>query len=725
MGFLRRLLSFYGLQLELVWEWRPGRRMLLRRVLVSFLVAFAALGLTAAILPGLVIPFPFSLALAVLVIAVLSALVRPALLALVAPFSLVLVLIAALAFQVLVIMALVPVVPGVRITSPLDAFFASWVFAVLNSLATWLLTLDSDDSYYAMLVRRVISRRPNVIRTATPGLLVIQIDGLAHPVLTHQIRAGRVPVMARWLRSGRMRLTRWTTMLPTQTSASQAGIMYGSNDDIPAFRWWDKQAGRLFVSNNPTDAAALQGRLDGNMTGRPLLAGGASISNLFSGGAERAYLTMATLRDPRQGLGRSESYFSFFLSPYAYVHTIVLGLAETLKEVFQSRRAQVAGVEPRLPRSFPYPLLRALTNVVLRPLCTSLAMEEMLRGTPVIYVDYTDYDEIAHHSGPERAESLDALDGVDRALATLERALVDAPRPYRLVVLSDHGQSLGATFRQRHGSSVEDVVRNLMGGIDSVAAATDQQEGWRAVNAFLSEVGQTRGATAAVTRRALRKRTVDGVVDVMASPAAHGPVEPTVAPASAPDGLPKLAVCPSGNLALVFFPRLPGRVSLETINRQYPGMAEALANHPGVGLLMVRSESRGALAVGRDGVRYLDGNDREGGDGVGRHEIDGDDPTAAFGPHAVAALRRLDAMVNCGDIVLLSAIDESDSVAAFEELIGSHGGLGGAQSEAFLMYPADLDIETDELVGAPAIHALLRRWLPAQTVDVAVAESTR
>ena len=92
-------------------------------------------------------------------------------------------------------------------------------------------------------------------------------------------------------------------------------------------------------------------------------------------------------------------------------------------------------------RGMPYPVARAATNVALRDLSTSLVIEEMYRGTPVIYVDYTDYDEIAHHSGPERGETFDALDGVDRAIATLEKAAESAPRPYRFVIVSDHGQT--------------------------------------------------------------------------------------------------------------------------------------------------------------------------------------------------------------------------------------------------------------------------------------------
>ena len=108
-------------------------------------------------------------------------------------------------------------------------------------------------------------------------------------------------------------------------------------------------------------------------------------------------------------------------------------------------------------------------------------------------MDYTDYDEIAHHSGPERAESLDALDGVDRELRTLLKAAEDAPRPYRFVILADHGQSLGATFLQRYGVTLQDVVRSLMGGEASVAAATAQVEDWGQLNTFLGEVSADQG----------------------------------------------------------------------------------------------------------------------------------------------------------------------------------------------------------------------------------------
>src|SRR5262249_17393458 len=161
-------------------------------------------------------------------------------------------------------------------------------------------------------------------------------------------------IMSRWLNYGRMRLASWTTLLPSQTSASQAGILYGDNDEIPAFRWYDKKTKTLFVSNRAADAEQLEQRLRDK--GKPglLSDGGASIGNLVSGDAERSYLTMSTMRDPTKGLGHSRSYYGFFLSPYGFAHTVVLAIAEMAKEVFQARRAKYAGVAPiSTTRGFP------------------------------------------------------------------------------------------------------------------------------------------------------------------------------------------------------------------------------------------------------------------------------------------------------------------------------------------------------------------------------------
>ena len=688
---VRRLIGFYALQARLLWDWRPGRLPLLRRALVSLLVGGVSLAVTAWLLPGVTIRDAATAIAVVVLLAFLNALVRPVLLAVIAPFSVLGLVVVSFAFQVLIFEVADRLVDGFGVDTIGSAIGASVLFALLNMSLTALFAVNQAESYYGMLVRRLARERRDVVRTTAPGVVFVQIDGLAHGVLAHQVRAGRVPYLASLLRSRQMRLTSWEALLPSQTSASQAGILHGRNDGIPAFRWYEKDARRLMVSNRPDDAAEIERRVS---DGRGLLApDGASIGNLLSGDAGRVYLTMSRLR--RQGIGRSQSFYSYFLNPSGYLATLALTFGEIVKELVQAARTSRAGIEPRTHRGLRYAVARAITNVLLRSVSTSLVIDEMYRGTPVIYVDYVDYDEIAHYSGPERAEALDALDGLDRTIRSLARAGTEAPRPYAFVVLSDHGQTLGTTFRTRFGTSIEDVIRGLTG--ERVRAETQRTESDGRMNALASEAVQAGGTTGALARQATRSRRVDGVVDL--GDRSGSPV----------DGA-ELVVCASGNLAHVYFLLADHRLSETEIEAAYPGLIGSLVTHPGVGLVMVRSAAGGLpAAIGAHGRRDLASGD-----------VAGVDPVAVYGGHAVAALQRLDAMRATGDLVLLSAYEpDMIEVAAFEELVGSHGGLGGGQTEPFLLHPNEWTV-SEPLVGAPAVHRQLRRWLTA----IGIGEAT-
>ncbi|MGD8466660.1 MAG: phage holin family protein, partial [Anaerolineae bacterium] len=63
-------------------------------------------------------------------------------------------------------------------------------------------------------------------------------------------------------------------------------------------------------------------------------------------------------------------------------------------------------------------------------------------------------------------------------------------------------------------------------------------------------------------------------------------------------------------------------------------------------------------------------------------QVEGEDLLAVFGPNAAAHVRRTDSFPDAPDILVSSFSDpETGEVAAFEELIGSHGGLGGWQTQ--------------------------------------------
>ena len=683
------LFDVYATQARLIWDWRGGPASLAKRGVLTFVVATFSFAVTAAIVPGIEIDSILSAALAVILVGLFNALVRPILLAIVAPWSLVAMGILVIVMQIISFFFIAQLSPGVHVSRPSIAFVGSIVYTIINMTLISLFGIDRGGSYFGALVQMMRTKH-GVKPTDKPGLVIMQIDGLAHPILAGRIRAGSVNTMASWVREGAHRLSRWEALLPSMTSASQLGILHGNNDGIPAFRWYKRDRQKLMVSSNPKDAAEIVARAS---NGEGLLSNdGVSICNLVTGDATRSYLTTAALADGARGLGDSKAFYGFFLSPSGYMRALALFLGEFGKERYQAFRMRRRGVIPQLHRGYKYAGMRAASNVLLRDVNTSLIIEEMYRGANVIYADFTDYDEIAHHSGPERVEAFDALDGIDEAFATIAKVAAEGPRPYRIIVLSDHGQSLGATFKQRYGESLAELIRRLMGGRASVAGMGTHGEGSAFVNAFLSEVSSARGASASVARRALRsRRSSDGLVDI------DRPTE--AAPDLGDEGA--IAVVGSGNLGLVYFTGHDHRLTLEELEAMHPDLVASLAGHPGVSMVLVRSAARGGIVIGARGACYLD-------DG----RVEGEDPTEPFGPNTLLSLRREDAMEHAADLLLISQYDpELGEVAAFEELIGSHGGLGGAQTKPFILHPADWTLDEELPIGAPAIYRNIRRWL--------------
>jgi len=303
----------------------------------------------------------------------------------------------------------------------------------------------------------------------------------------------------------------------------------------------------------------------------------------------------------------------------------------------------------------------------------------MFGGAPSIYVDYTGYDALAHHVGPERDEAFDALDGLDRTIGSLRKTARETPRPYKLVVLSDHGQCLGTPFSQLYGELLEDVARRLM-GIEAADPVPGDGEFRHASDVILGELGRGPSLRARTTRLTRRHRTAP--------------------PATASDP-GELVACASGNLALLYLTVEPDRIDREEIDRRYPGLIPGLLAHPGVAFILVHSSVDGPVVLGRGGSNYL---------ATGR--IVGIDPLANAGPYAAESFRRMDAFTNAGDVCVIGPYDEaSGEIVSYEELVGSHGGLGGPQVEPFFLHPADLSIGDVPLVGAPAVHTVLRGWL--------------
>ncbi|MGV9564496.1 phage holin family protein [Streptomyces sp. NPDC003480] len=564
--------------------------------------------------------------------------------------------------------------------APETAVVVAAAMSAVASATGAALAVRDDDAYRRRLYRLAARRRghaPGQDGPATPGAVFVQLDGVGHDVLRTAVDRGLMPTVASWLtpsdgRGPAHRLTAWRTDWSSQTGASQLGILHGSNHDVPAFRWYEKESREVMVCNRPTSAAELQRRaIERTGDGGLLTVDGASRGNLFSGGADQLALVLAVAaRRGRENRSRA-GYFAYFSDPANAVRTAMSFVAEVGRETGQSTRARLAGQRPRVGRGGLYPFVRAFATVVERDVVVAAVIGDMLAGRNAVYADLVAYDEVAHHSGPRSRDAEQVLRKLDRSLALLAQVAEHAPRPHRIVVLSDHGQSPGETFRSRYGLSLGQLVRAgcALPVPRRVERTHSGAEARAAVRAPLRRPVEENGGG----HRATRRRT-----------------EPVV-----------LA---SGNLGLVSFPDVPHRMSKEEIDRRHPALLPTLAEHPGVGFVLVRSEEHGGVVLGAHGVEVP----------VDRL-ADGSGPLADFGPGAADAVRRTHSFPHTADIMVNSWCDPATGeVLAFEEQIGSHGGLGGAQGRPFLLWPVTLSAPAGdgaELVGAERLHHVFRRWL--------------
>jgi uncharacterized membrane protein YvlD (DUF360 family) len=548
---------------------------------------------------------------------------------------------------------------GLSIDSFWSALGVAVAAAAVGVVLSTVFGTNDDDIYSLRVVQRIAKRSGERVVTDRRGIVFLEIDGLALPVLQRAMRDGHAPTMARLLEDGTHRLAEWEPDLSSQTGASQAGILLGSNDDIVAFRWVEKERQVLVACSSPEDCAELERRHD---TGGGLLAdGGASRGNLFSGGADHVILTVSRMEAERSA---NPGYRAFLANGFNVARTFVLFGWEVILEWVAAARQVRRDVRPRGHRGGVYPFLRATMCVLVRDLIVYGVLTDMMKGRPAIYATFSSYDEVAHHSGLEREDTLEALRKLDQQFGRIERARRYAARPYEIVVLSDHGQTQGATFRQRNGYGLDELVqRNLAHGGVSAVTGGDEQE---------AMVGHA-AAEATGQKAKPAKNDVSGR-DVV--------------------------VLGSGNLGLVYLMEAEGRMTREELDARHPQLLSALSSHPHIGWVLVKSAAHGAVVLGGGGNRYLE-EDR----------LDGDDPLAGFHATAAQHLLRTHGFAHAPDILVGSFYDPAlDEGCAFEELISFHGGLGGSQTQPFLLYPAELPMPAEPIVGAEALHRVLAGW---------------
>ena len=649
--------------MEIINEKQTPKRSLKRSLIVFignvlgiYLISFLGLGVNGNELDNI--------ALLVMVISLINSLLWPILTRIAMPFLVLTFGFGTLILNGILLQLFAPDF-GIEINGP-AIILAPLAMAAVTTVLSSIITIDDDSSYYRSVLRDAEKKRKNEIKDY-PGVIIIEIDGLAYNVLCEAVERGDMPNIKKMIESDDYKLRMWETDLSSQTGASQAGILHGNNEGIVAFRWIEKSNGnQMMQCSGITKVPELEQRIsDGNGL---LVDNGASRSNLFSGDTDNVIFTFSKIMD--FGKLYNKAWYSVFSNPSNFARIVALFLADIIREIWSQITHSVKNVRPRIKRGIVYIPTRAATNVFMREINTSTLIGDMMIGDiDVAYSTYLGYDEIAHHSGVRDSDAWIALKAMDKQIKHLTDANKYCPRDYQFVIQSDHGQTNGATFTQRYGKTFEDFVKSLLPEDMTMFAKMTSND-----DHFAGDYTPFSRKNKKIKKeKEEQKELSDSEVIVLAS----------------------------GNLAMIYLTQWSQRLTYEELNRYFPELIPGIINNEYVGFILVKSQEHGDLAIGKKGTYYLDSD-----------EIEGENPLEGFGDNIVRHLKRTSSFEHTPDILVNSFYDEkADEVCAFEELVGSHGGAGGDQTKPFILYPSSWKVSDDEIIGAENIYKLIKENL--------------
>ena len=682
------------------------------RFLVVWFVDTITLLVTAWLLPGINfqsgenVPLFVVATVAALLLGIVNLLVRPLILLVAMPLGWMVLFGLGFIINAITLMITSALMPNFIVNGWLQAFIGGLFLSFVNMILIELLNIDNNESFYSNLTLRQASKEAVVEKGENRrGLVMLEIDGLSYHHIKKAVEDGYMPTIKRLIDEDGYQISRVDCGIPSSTPACQAGILQGNNDNMPAFRWMDKENNRM-IAGGP-QMAELEPVLS---NGKGLLEGGTSISNMFSGDAEKSILTMTKIKagTKEENKKRAKDMYLLMRNPYFFMRVLALFFVDVLRELWQYWQQTRKDVKPRLNRLHKgYPFLRAATNVFLRDVGAYFTILEIVRGVPAIYTLFAGYDEVAHHSGPWTTDAMQVLNHFDRTISKIllfvER---NALRPYEFILLSDHGQSFGATFEQRYGLSITKFIQSLLPEGTKTVETGGGDDGTIGVSAMMNELEnmQEEKVTGSVGS-AMVERTQRALKNNLEQQPGGKEVEPA-----------NMTLCYSGNLAQVYFDLQPRKLTLSELNEAFPGMVDAVVGHDGVGFVVAYEDNGQPVVFGKNGARNLHTGD-----------ILGEDPLEPYGDPELRAwqVRRVVDFPHSGDLTLNSPLYPDGTVAAYEELIGSHGGLGGEQTDAFIFHPGDMQIP--ETRNSNQVMALLksRIGLPGSAPKPAVEQEPR
>jgi hypothetical protein len=576
--------------------------------------------------------------------------------------------------------------------------------------------------YY--LLKYSAFRRERRPRDDRRGLVALQIDALAYSDLRRALDLGFCPTIARLLSDEGFHLRRWFSGLPSATPYCQAGIFHGENDEIPAFRFYDRRARRIITCNAPDSVQYIRDRIHSPGA----LAGGSSYVNLLDGDADTVAFTIATRERSSifRRLGGLRMALLILVHPVRVARMGLQSVGEWLREEYERFRHELAGQATHAEGIFPF--LRVFTNVVVRELQTMAIMLDIYLGIPIVYSTFMQYDELGHHYGPSSRVSLGDLRRTDARIKEIWRMIgAVSSRPYDLVILSDHGMTPASSYRVRFGESLGTTVRRVLEGDARAAGITPLSSLMSVAPAGeYADVGaqiMEEAAEATDARHVRTSRILRSVRDWLRS--RYGVRELVWPEKYWKSQRHDVVVTFSSSLAHVYFAESEEPLGLRDIarDRRRAHLYAALLAHPGIGVLCTRLDE-GVHVENPEGRALIVGEQLQ--------VLEGTNPVEPYGmePCILRAIASLVRQPNAGDLVVFGAYDGYD-IVSFDDQVGAHGSAGGDQVWPFLVTPPQMDVSAERIEDARDIHrVVMRRWAkqdrgPSSEAEAAGAVAAR
>ena len=501
------------------------------------------------------------------------------------------------------------------------------------------------------LIRR--ARRGCAPTPSHQRLLIVQIDGLSREVLELAFAQGRMPFLRRMIERGGWRVHPMFVGLPSSTPAFQLAAMYGVRPDIPGFHYHEKRQREDVYFPRAGDAARVE-RLQAAGR-RGILDGGASYGCVFTGGALDNLFTFAIMKRPT-GSGVLSALSALVVLTWVALKSTVITLIELLRAVLRLLADPVS----EWRRGWKWLAIKIGISVWVRELFTLAVARDLYGGVSAIYVNYLDYDVFSHAYGPRHTRAMRSLRRIDDSIKQIWRVCRRVPEHrYDLYVLSDHGQAHTKLF-------------------DDLAG------GRRFERVIFEDFFRPQGGARPVTpgRPAGRHRLASGI-KALRTGRAPGYFQRFFNYIE--DGFPwvlgelkearerdNVRVICAGPNAFVYFVDIDAPLPIERIEERWPGLAEGLSRHPGVGYVFARGAD-GPVCFWR-GKRYRLGV--EAGPFAGRDD-------AAL---VLASIADLMKMPSAGDLVVYG-IDASPGHVSYIAEAGAHAGPSPEELHTFVVAP--------------------------------------